>query len=185
MKAILAGFSLLILAVGCGSTNNNRDDASSNREQGTGNNLNSGDFSELQNNPPTQVASLISAYGYQPTSQAAAFVGFYTGNRYLSGAIQLVGRNVYRMQASAGYYSQGSGIITTTPKKITCPGVTPRGAISGSDHADSLVVTVGSTTTVLSKIAVTSPPPNGLVIQWGCFDRTTGAFTQHAWADLP
>ena len=181
MKNMLVVLSMLVVVSGCGSFDK-KDDSPNNSGGQVG--LKSADLTELQSTPPTQSASLVAAYGYRPTSTIAAFFGLYTGNRYLSGAIQLVGNNVYRMEASSGFYVESNGAITTTAKKITCPGITPGGSVARGPN-DSMIATVGSTTTILARITDTTPPANGLVIQWGCFDGTTGAFTQHAWADIP
>lgn len=181
LTRLFVGVSFLIMAQGCGSPDSRHGGQSVNHDKASSM---SGDLTELQTMHPAQSPALLAAYGYRPTTAVTGFFGMYTDQRYISGAIQMISSGVYRMEASAGFYSEDNGVLTTIAKKVTCPGLAPGGAIRRGS-GDSIVATVGSTTTILSRMRDSTPPADGLVFQWGCFDRTTGDFTQHSWTDVP
>ena len=136
------------------------------------------------------MTSLVSAFGFTPSSNAGAFLALYSNNRYFSGVVQKLSAQHYRIAGAVGYYEEVDGLIKTTGKKTSCPDWTQykgKAKVAGSVLGSSVVVTAGAVTTVLNRVdpSQSSSPVGGLVIQWGCFDQTTGAFSSHSWSDIP
>jgi len=174
-KVFVRSFIVLFLSaviVGCGSKTDSTDSP----------------LEEIERAPFHQV-SLVSAFGFAPSNQAAAVVAFYSNQRYFSGVVQKINNQYYRMAATVGYYAEGDGVIEMTGKKTTCASWIPLKAkrtVVGSVNGQSLVVSAGAYSAVLSRIqlAAASAPRDGLLLETGCFDANTGAFTQSGWIEI-
>jgi hypothetical protein len=144
------------------------------------------DLRELQQQPPIQVPSLISAFGYEPSNDVAAVVAFFSGKRYFASVAHATEGGIYQMEAAVGYYTESNGRIIASRKAKTCMNVARvDGAIVGTDQGPELVLMTSSETLTLPRIETTTHVSSGAVIEWGCFDPTSGEFTQGGWTEVP
>lgn len=148
------------------------------------------DFEELQEIPPTEVSSVISVFGYAPSKQVGAVAAFYSGNRFFSGVVQKLSSQRYRILGSLGHFKEVDGVIEWTTKKTTCQKLSQerkgKTLVSGTVSGDTIVVTSGNKSTVLNRVEISrsSRPEGGFLVEWGCFDEKTGAFTNEGWSDF-
>ncbi|MCX6125344.1 MAG: hypothetical protein NTV34_11455 [Proteobacteria bacterium] len=94
-----------------------------------------------------------------------------------------ISNNVYQAMGSAGTYIQEPGRIIPSAKAISCPTLRPTGIVLGSDQDSFITVQVGATSTVLVKSQPVGDA-NGVVVQWGCFDSSSGAFSPSSWTRI-
>lgn len=146
-------------------------------------------LAELQTNVPIYVPSLISAFGTTGNYGGSGFLAFYNGNRYFSGIVKEVSTKRFQMMAVVGTYTETGGIVTTTPKKSTCPSWvaysrTVNKSMTGNPSSTVVTITTNSTTITLPKLNPAGSAPSGVVLEWGCFDMATGVFTTQAWSNI-
>lgn len=146
-------------------------------------------LAELQTHVPIYVSSLISAFGTTGNYSGSGFLAFYSGSRYFSGIVKEVSTQHFQMMGVVGTYTEASGIITTNPKKSTCPSWVElsrnvRKTMTGNATNAVITITTDTATLTLPKLNPVVSAPPGVVIEWGCFDRTTGVFTVQAWSNI-
>lgn len=149
----------------------------------------SDNFAELQSSAPIYVSSLVSAFGTTGNYTGSGFLAFYSGSRYFSGVVKEVAAHHFQIMAVVGTYSDSNGSIVTTPKKATCSSWVAlsrniRKTITGNAGSTVITVTTDTATITLPRLNPAGAAPVGVVLEWGCFDGSTGAFASQAWSNI-
>jgi hypothetical protein len=185
MNIIPAAFiSATVLLAGCGLTKKSDDNGPGPSVQGSAN------LAELESSSPTAVPSLVSAFGLVDGS-AAGFAAFYSGKRYFSGVVKELSAQSFQVMGIIGTYDDSSGTqIVPSGKRTTCQEFVTaarasgeKSQIVGTVDGQSLTITRGAETVVLQRFTP-GAPTSGIVVEWGCFDLVTGAFTPQGWSDI-